>query len=120
MGLPQPYTKDLKLQPSNMATHRIAPMPKEEVADLFGVTPRTIENWIEHEGLPAPVQIGNRVFWHPDVFYEWLDQRLRKAPAKPADDALVDAPRKRVSAGKSERAQLQSRNSARLAAIEGR
>jgi len=56
------------------------PLTKDCVAGVFGVSTRTIENWVNEGLMPAPVCLGNRVFWHPDVFYSWLDQRLRVLP----------------------------------------
>lgn len=56
------------------------PLTRDCVADVFGVSTRTIENWVNEGLMPIPVCIGNRVFWHPDVFYSCLDQRLRVPP----------------------------------------
>lgn len=52
------------------------PMSKEDVADVLGVSVRTVENWVNEGTLPAPTKLGNRVYWHPNAFYAWLDQRL--------------------------------------------
>lgn len=52
------------------------PMSKEDVADVLGVSVRTVENWVNEGTLPAPTRLGNRVYWHPNAFYAWLDQRL--------------------------------------------
>lgn len=94
------------------------PLAKEDVANLFGVTTRTIENWIEDEGMPAPACIGNRVFWHPDVFYAWLDRRLRIPKADTRNAAPVDIkPKQRPAAGAAH-GQLRHQNAKRLAAIE--
>lgn len=68
--------------PEGVAIPTFKPMTKDDVASIFGVSCRTVENWIEQEGLPAPVSIGNRVYWHPHLFYCWLDERLRQPTAK--------------------------------------
>lgn len=58
-------------------TSPFAPLTKEAVADVLCCTTRTIENMVNSGELPAPARIAGRVFWHPDVFYSWLDRTLR-------------------------------------------
>lgn len=60
-------------------THPAAfkPLSKNDVAEILGVSVRTIENHISAGLLPAPASIGNRRYWHPDVFYTWLGKCLR-------------------------------------------
>ncbi|MBM5665785.1 helix-turn-helix transcriptional regulator [Burkholderia pseudomallei] len=53
------------------------PMTKDDVAEVLGVSIRTIENLVKARQMPAPSRIGGRVLWHPDVFYSWLDMVLR-------------------------------------------
>lgn len=55
------------------------PLTKDDIAEILGVSTRTIEIWVGQRTIPAPTPIGSRVFWHPDVFYSWLDQHLRRA-----------------------------------------
>jgi len=52
------------------------PLSKEDLADVLGVSIRTVENWVNEGILPPPTKLGNRVYWHPNTFYEWLDRRL--------------------------------------------
>lgn len=52
------------------------PLTKDDIADVLGVSLRTIENWVNDGTVPAPKRLGNRVYWHPIVFYGWLEQRL--------------------------------------------
>ncbi|MDR3369063.1 helix-turn-helix domain-containing protein [Rhodoferax sp.] len=52
------------------------PMSKDEIADVLGVSARTVENWVNDGIVPAPKKLGNRVYWHPNVFYAWLDAYL--------------------------------------------
>jgi len=56
------------------------PIIKERAAEILSVSKRTIENWIAAGEMPAPFEIGRRVYWHPDTFYAWLNQKL-VAPA---------------------------------------
>jgi predicted DNA-binding transcriptional regulator AlpA len=61
------------------------PLSKEDLANVLGVSIRTIENWVNEGILPAPTKLGNRVYWHPNSFYAWLDRRLS------ADAATAEA-----------------------------
>lgn len=55
------------------------PLTKEKAAEILGVSKRTIENWVADGRMPAPHSAGGRrVYWHPDVFYRWLDGRLHQ------------------------------------------
>ena len=36
------------------------PLSKEDLADVLGVSIRTIENWVNEGILPAPTKLGNR------------------------------------------------------------
>lgn len=52
------------------------PLTKDDIAGVLGVSSRTIEHWVNDGTLPAPRRLGNRVYWHPGVFYGWLEHRL--------------------------------------------
>lgn len=67
------------------------PLSKHDVAEILGVSIRTVENWVNEGELPAPMKLGNRVYWHPNVFYAWLDRRLSTGAA--AVDTAEDAGR---------------------------
>ncbi len=56
------------------------PITKEMAATLLSVSKRTIDSWIADHTLPVPTPIGRRVYWHPTVFYAWLDRRLGVEP----------------------------------------
>ncbi|MGK5008933.1 helix-turn-helix transcriptional regulator [Janthinobacterium sp. MDB2-8] len=58
-------------------TTPFVPMTKEAVAAVLDCTTRTIENLVKSGGIPTPTLLAGRVFWHPDVFYSWLDSALR-------------------------------------------
>jgi predicted DNA-binding transcriptional regulator AlpA len=60
-------------------TTEFRPLTKDDVADVLGVSLRTVENWVNDGTLVAPGKIGNRVYWHPRTFYEWLDRTLTAA-----------------------------------------
>lgn len=62
----------------------LQPLTKEAAATILTVSKRTIENWIADGTIPAPTSIGRRVYWHPETFYTWLEQKLRGQTATPA------------------------------------
>jgi predicted DNA-binding transcriptional regulator AlpA len=65
--------------------HPFNPLTVDDVATVLGVSVRTVENHIEEQGLPRPVKIGKIRYWHPEVFYGWLDRVLRgEARAEPS------------------------------------
>jgi len=52
------------------------PITKEAAASILSVSKRTIDNWLADGTIVEPYAIGRRVYWHPDVFYRWLNERL--------------------------------------------
>ena len=102
------------------------PMSKEEIADVLGVSSRTIENWVNEGIVPAPKKLGNRVYWHPNVFYAWLDAYLLSDSLGPE---VANAPQtkpecvKRVRHSKDpespsgELSKLRANSAAKLAAL---
>jgi len=60
------------------------PITKEDAARILSVSKRTIDNWLADGTIVQPKSIGRRLYWHPDVFYAWLDERLgaNGAPCK--------------------------------------
>lgn len=74
------------------ASASFTPLTKQDIASSLGISIRTVENWINDNILPAPTKLGNRVYWHPDVYYVWLSHRLKEAPStEPLPDG-TDAP----------------------------
>ena len=68
------------------------PLTKQAVADSLGISIRSVENWINDGLLPAPAKLGNRVYWHPDVYYAWLSHRLKADPSDEPPSEPADAP----------------------------
>lgn len=58
---------------------------------MLKLTPRCVELWVEKGRLPRWRKIGNRCFWHPDVFYAWLDAHL-KSEESPPDEESIESP----------------------------
>ena len=107
------------------------PLTKDDVADALGVSTRTVENWVKDGTLPSPRKLGNRVYWHPRTFYEWLDRVLADDPSH-AETAIeseghrqaavaergVDKRRRQSPASpKSEVKTLRARDQAKLDAL---
>jgi predicted DNA-binding transcriptional regulator AlpA len=81
-----------------MAIAAYTPITKESAALILSVSQRTIDNWIANCTMPQPVQIGlgRRVYWHPDEFYGWLNQYLKRTyqdPAAPSPERTRGRPR---------------------------
>ena len=53
------------------------PLSRHDVAAILGVSVRTVENWRRDKLIPPSVDIGGRVYWHPELFYAGLNATLR-------------------------------------------
>ncbi len=104
------------------------PLTKDDIADVLGVSGRTIENWVNDGTLPAPKRLGNRVYWHPGVFFGWLEHRLvgedagvEGQPVTPEPGpAMPPAPSSRgAKPAKTEVERLRARDRAKLSAVMG-
>lgn len=102
------------------------PLTKDAIADVLGISLRTIENWVNDGTLPAPKKLGNRVYWHPNAFYAWLDHRLTSndetevlADATSAPQAKLQKanPKTQVKAFRTEQDMLRAREHAKLEAM---
>lgn len=73
------------MEPKMRCTSLQRPLTKEAAASVLSVSKRTIENWVANGTMPRPYGIGRRVYWHPETFYRWLNERLgRSANAEEA------------------------------------
>jgi len=72
------------------------PITKEAAAQILSVSKRTIDNWLADGTIVEPSNIGRRVYWHPDDFYRWLNERLgvqaRPEPAMNESPAMTKRP----------------------------
>jgi excisionase family DNA binding protein len=104
-------------------TNAFKPLTKDDVADVLGVSLRTIENWVNERTLPAPKKLGNRVYWHPAVFYAWLEHQLTVEETLPTNfQPPMEKPQKaarksQVKSSKSEVDMLRSRDQAKIDAL---
>jgi predicted DNA-binding transcriptional regulator AlpA len=47
-------------------------LTKEDVAEYFGVSPRTIEAWRQADTGPAPIKIGKHLRWTASAVREFV------------------------------------------------
>lgn len=124
------YTRSLNFWSSRVTIYNaFKPLTKEHIADVLGISLRTVENWVADGTLPAPKKLGNRVYWHPDTFYAWLDHRLStdgeadtvagQTDGVPTTKTDRTKPRASAKASKTELATLRSREQAKLDAMLG-
>lgn len=62
-----------------MAIEPFIPVTREKAAEILDCSLTTLDAIVAAGGLPPPRQLAEkirRVYWHPDVFYEALKQRL--------------------------------------------
>jgi excisionase family DNA binding protein len=101
------------------------PLTKDDIAEVLGVSLRTIENWVNDGTLRAPKKVGNRVYWHPNTFYTWLEEVLTSdAPAvtelgvgEVVPGSGKTKPKKPAKAGRTELDALHFREQAKLDAL---
>ncbi|GEM_PF-973128 len=122
------YTRSLNFWSSRVTIYTaFKPLTKEHIAEVLGISLRTIENWVADGTLPAPKKLGNRVYWHPNAFFAWLDHRLStdceadsvagQTVAVPTTKAERTKPRASAKSSKTELDTLRSREQAKLDAM---
>ncbi|AJY41621.1 helix-turn-helix domain-containing protein [Burkholderia humptydooensis] len=107
-----------------MTSHHesFTPLTKQAVADVLGISVRSVENWINDGTLPAPVKLGNRVYWHPDVFFGWLSRRLLEPVAEWTGERVAPAhrpPKPVTKLPESVAAGLRASTDKKLARLQG-
>lgn len=55
---------------------------KNELADLFRVSPRTIERWVRLRTIPHPVRLGRRSLFHLPTIREALTNAATNDPRR--------------------------------------
>src|SRR3546814_20367965 len=92
------------------------PLTISDLAKLLDVCERTIRNHVDQGAFPAPVTICGKKYWHPDVFYHWLDRTLKHeataALSKPSQcepDTLVKTTNRLHSPNTRSRARSEER-----------
>lgn len=93
------------------------PVSKEDAASLLRVTERCIEQWVERGEMPRWRKIGHRSYWHPDVFYGWLEARLKSDEGELAEVASARPATVRPKKGKAADSGVQAQNAKRLLRI---
>lgn len=120
------YTQNLNYMGLVMTTSSaFTPLTKQAVADSLGISIRSVENWINDGTLPAPAKLGNRVYWHPDVYFGWLSRRLQEAPVAESEPAPAELPlvpaasRREASSSDKVASRLRASTERKLARLQG-
>jgi excisionase family DNA binding protein len=100
------------------------PITREEAAEILCVSLSTLDNMVASGAMPAPGSIpgSRRRYWHPDVFYSWLDQQLRKEACGDTTQAPAAALQMRKRRGRGSAPQgiadrARARDAARIAEL---
>jgi predicted DNA-binding transcriptional regulator AlpA len=48
-------------------------LSRRDVADMFGVSPETVGEWVRRGLLPSPLRIGRKLFWTPEAIAALLE-----------------------------------------------
>jgi hypothetical protein len=58
---------------------------------------RTLEDWYGRSVMPQPAVVGGTCYWHPEIFFGWLDARLKGRAWPPAAGSNGATPEQEVS-----------------------
>lgn len=53
------------------------PVTREAAAKILKKTVRALEDWYGEGAMPKPAVIGGTCYWHPAIFFSWLDAKLK-------------------------------------------
>lgn len=62
---------------------------RADVAQMFGVCVKTVDNYIKEGLLPQPVQFASREYWHPDDMRSFMDATFKRTPSAPSPTPAV-------------------------------
>jgi predicted DNA-binding transcriptional regulator AlpA len=57
----------------------------ERVRQLFGISEETLRNWLKAKKLPTPVRIGNRCYFDPREFHDFLERNRQTQTTQNAE-----------------------------------
>lgn len=58
-------------------------MTRTDVAQMFGVCVKTVDNYIKEGLLPQPVQFASREYWHTDDIRSFMDATFKRTSSQP-------------------------------------
>jgi|GEM_PF-2263424 hypothetical protein len=64
---------------------------RADVAQMFGVCVKTVDNYIKEGLLPQPVQFASREYWHPDDMRSFMDATFKRSSPAPLPNAAAQA-----------------------------
>lgn len=89
------------------------PITREMAAEILGVSIRTLRNYVLDGRMPTPLTLGKTrfLYWHPDVFYTWLQGTLlqgqeQSQAAYTAAENMTNAPVRTVKSKPSSPVQV--------------
>jgi predicted DNA-binding transcriptional regulator AlpA len=76
-----------------MTCEPFKPITRQMAVEILGISLTTLDALVASGALPVPKPIGStrRVYWLPEVFYEYLRQTLSGAPAVALGSSLPTA-----------------------------
>ena len=79
-------------------------LTKKDVAAVYSISIRCLENWIHEKKVPAPVYVGSKPYWHPERFFAHLSATtagMAPAPAAgPAGDTSEEVSTTKAKRGR--------------------
>lgn len=66
-------------------------MTRADVAQMFGVCVKTVDNYIKEGLLPQPVQFASREYWHPDDMRSFMDATFKRSSPAPLPNAAAQS-----------------------------
>lgn len=80
----QDWDGDLPDQAAPGAINPFEPLTREDAAKILKKTVRVLEDWYATGVMPKPAVIGGTRYWHPAIFFGWLNARLKGLAWTPA------------------------------------
>lgn len=77
-------------------------LTKKDVAAVYSISIRCLENWIHEKKVPAPVYVGSKPYWHPERFFAHVSATTAGEAPLPAVAAAGDTAEE-VSTAKGKR-----------------
>lgn len=96
----QDWDGELLAQAAPGAIAPFKPVTREDAAEVLKKTVRTVEDWYGEGVMPKPAMIGGTCYWHPAIFFSWLDAKLKGQAWPPVPSASNEALPESPAAGK--------------------
>ena len=54
----------------------------QDIAEFYGVAPRTIQRWVKSGQIPPPFRMGRKRLWLPELINEHMERQAKEAEAE--------------------------------------